>query len=163
MAAGRIEAGNLGLEQQAIARPIVWFTPGQTFDPCVGSQLESGWHEIIPIVLARPSSVNIRCLVVGVVILTAGVEGSGRRDWPVTLRCPLQSAPLPIASFLAFWWRGGPNGTLMLLLAHLLVRNPVWRNRHIRVLSAIPAEKDPGKAADLIREMLATARIKAEP
>ena len=74
MAAGRIEAGNLGLEQQAIARPIVWFTPGKTFDPCVGSQLENGWHEIIPIVLARPSSVNIRCLVVGVVI-ARGTDG----------------------------------------------------------------------------------------
>ena len=61
------------------------------------------------------------------------------------------------------WWRGGHNRSLMLLLAHLLAKSPQWRNRKIRVLSAIAADKDPEKAAQRIREMLVTARIKADP
>ena len=35
------------------------------------------------------------------------------------------------------WWRGMKNGELMLLLAHLLHKNPEWRDNPIRVLRVV--------------------------
>ena len=80
----------------------------------------------------------------------------------IIVRSPRERGVIPEGP-IDIWWRGGSNGTLMLLLAHLLAKNPQWRNRKIRVLSAIGADKDPEKASARISEMLATARIKADP
>lgn len=57
------------------------------------------------------------------------------------------------------WWRGMENGELMLLLAHLLNRNPEWRANPIRVLRFV----DNRQAIDDVRQHLvdlgATSRI----
>lgn len=61
------------------------------------------------------------------------------------------------------WWRGMKNGELMLLLAHLLHRNPGWRANPIRVLRFV----DNPQAIDDVREHLvelgATSRIEFTP
>lgn len=39
------------------------------------------------------------------------------------------------------WWRGRKNGELMLLFAHLLKKNPKWRNRKIRLMRVVSSEE----------------------
>jgi len=61
------------------------------------------------------------------------------------------------------WWRGRQNGSLMLLLAHLLTKTAEWRNRPIRIMRII--ENSAG-AADVKRhlvELANEARITAIP
>jgi amino acid transporter len=61
------------------------------------------------------------------------------------------------------WWRGMKNGELMLLLAHLLHRNPGWRSNPIRVLRFV----DNPQAIDDVRQHLialgAASRIEFTP
>ena len=61
------------------------------------------------------------------------------------------------------WWRGMENGELMLLLAHLLHRNPGWRSNAIRVLRFV----DNPHAIDDVRQHLidlgAKSRIEFTP
>ncbi len=60
------------------------------------------------------------------------------------------------------WWRGRDNGTLMLLLAHLLRQNPAWRRSGIRLLRMV----DNAAARDEVRKHLVdltvSSRIDAE-
>lgn len=60
------------------------------------------------------------------------------------------------------WWRGRGNGSLMLLLAHLLRGNPAWRGARLRVLRVVP--EDPGRepAEASLRGLIEGARIDAE-
>ncbi len=60
------------------------------------------------------------------------------------------------------WWSSDANGALMLLLAHLLKRNPEWRNRPIRILRPVPPKADVHNVANGMQEMLALARIEAD-
>ncbi len=60
------------------------------------------------------------------------------------------------------WWQGRKHGALMLILAHMLVQNPEWRNRAIRVLHATPSGYDKTKAAEnMLVKLLKSARIEA--
>lgn len=59
------------------------------------------------------------------------------------------------------WWRGEGNGTLMLLLAHLLVQNESWRSRPLRLLRIIENEAGREEALGHLRQLLVTARIEA--
>lgn len=61
------------------------------------------------------------------------------------------------------WWRGMQNGELMLLLAHLLLLNPEWRTRKIRLLRIIPNEQGEEEVLQHLEELLQTSRIEAEP
>ena len=61
------------------------------------------------------------------------------------------------------WWRGRENGTLMVLLAHLLVQNDEWRQRTIRVLRVIPSESGREDAARHLADLIDVARIRARP
>ena len=59
------------------------------------------------------------------------------------------------------WWKGGRNGALMLLLAHLLTLNPVWRNHPIRLVFAVPENGDIAKAQEQLTKLTEGARVKA--
>ncbi|MCB9882584.1 MAG: amino acid permease [Planctomycetes bacterium] len=61
------------------------------------------------------------------------------------------------------WWRGQSNGSLMLLLAHLLTLNPLWRNKKIRLLRMIASDHGVHEARRHLRETIDAARIDAEP
>jgi len=61
------------------------------------------------------------------------------------------------------WWRGKSNGHLMLLLAHLLGSNDVWRGRKIRLLRVIGSEAGMDEAREHLSRLAEQARIDAEP
>ncbi|MEM8711389.1 MAG: amino acid permease, partial [Planctomycetota bacterium] len=60
------------------------------------------------------------------------------------------------------WWRGKENGPLMVLLAHLLVQNEVWREHSIRLLRVVNSEGGVEESERHLTELLSTARIRAE-
>ncbi|NND97693.1 MAG: amino acid permease [Pirellulaceae bacterium] len=57
------------------------------------------------------------------------------------------------------WWRGMDNGALMLLLAHLLHRNPGWRENPIRVLRVVDKEEAREEVRQHLIDLGAAARI----
>jgi len=60
------------------------------------------------------------------------------------------------------WWRGKQNnGDLMLLLAHLLRLNPVWRGAEITLRTIVPSPTGLREMEDSLTELIETARIKA--
>lgn len=61
------------------------------------------------------------------------------------------------------WWRGMKNGELMMLLAHLLHRNPDWRRNPIRVLRVVPNQEAADEVYGHITELAAASRIRVEP
>ena len=81
------------------------------------------------------------------------------------LRCKrdLSDAWFPPGGSIDVWWRGRENGSLMLLLAHLLAQNDQWRNRRIRLLRAIGDESGRETAERHLSELVEMARIPAEP
>ena len=60
------------------------------------------------------------------------------------------------------WWRGKDNGPLMVMLAHLLVQNEVWRDHKIRLLRVVASEGGVEESERHLRELLVAARIRAE-
>ncbi|MCP5207042.1 MAG: amino acid permease [Hahellaceae bacterium] len=58
-------------------------------------------------------------------------------------------------------WKGEKHGALMLLLAHLLTRNPQWRTRQLRILATIAPGKPGEKYQKGIKDLLHRARINA--
>jgi amino acid transporter len=61
------------------------------------------------------------------------------------------------------WWRGRQNGSLMLLLAHLLTKTTEWRNRPIRLMRVIENEAGVAEVESHLRELADEARIMATP
>ena len=74
---------------------------------------------------------------------------------------PLEWAPPP--GPIDVWWRGMRNGPLMLLLAHLLHRNPEWRRKPIRVLRVVSSAEAVDDVTRHIGELAAESRISVEP
>lgn len=60
------------------------------------------------------------------------------------------------------WWRGRANGSLMLILAHLLRENREWAGARIRVLRACATDEERGRAEAEIGELVGAGRIEAE-
>ncbi len=60
------------------------------------------------------------------------------------------------------WWRGQENGSLMLILAHLLMRNWEWSNSRIRIMRLIEHEHDREPAEKSLNEIIEAGRIPAE-
>ena len=61
------------------------------------------------------------------------------------------------------WWGGlRHNGDLMLLLAHLLTRNPEWRRAHIKILSLASSPLMKERTEDYLARFLPEIRITAE-
>ena len=61
------------------------------------------------------------------------------------------------------WWRGQANGNLMVLRGHLLAQNWEWRGARLRLLRQVREEQDSGAALAGLTELLAEARVSAEP
>lgn len=59
------------------------------------------------------------------------------------------------------WWRGAGNGALMLLLAHLLVQNPEWRHREIRLIRTVSNEAGIEEVSSHLNALITDARIVA--
>ena len=59
------------------------------------------------------------------------------------------------------WWRGRQNGSLMLILAHLLTCSRLWRKSKIRLLRLADPENRP-KAERELSQLAADSRIEAE-
>ena len=66
------------------------------------------------------------------------------------------------AGTIDVWWRGKENGPLMVMLAHLLVQNEVWRDRAVRLLRVVPHEAAREETERHLVNLLELARIKAE-
>jgi hypothetical protein len=60
------------------------------------------------------------------------------------------------------WWRGMKNGSLMLLLAHLLRNNRSWNRVEIRVLRTVREISEIAVAENELRTLIASSRIDAE-
>ena len=58
-------------------------------------------------------------------------------------------------------WQGSNHGQLMVLLAHLIAKNPEWRGRSFRILGVLPPKGDQDNLRRELTEMLETARIEA--
>ncbi|MFW5859620.1 MAG: amino acid permease [Planctomycetota bacterium] len=70
-------------------------------------------------------------------------------------RDPWQAPPGPID----VWWWGRDNGPLMLLLAHLLIRNDGWRPRAIRLLRMVPDAAAVQRTHEHLQQLSREARI----
>jgi hypothetical protein len=61
------------------------------------------------------------------------------------------------------WWGGlKRNGDLMLLMAYLLSRNPVWRDARIRIMSVASNELMKDQTERFLEQLIPEIRIKAE-
>jgi amino acid transporter len=67
------------------------------------------------------------------------------------------------AGEIHIWWDGRKNGPLMLLLAHLLTQNDVFRRRKTRLIHVIPEEAGRDQAREHLVELTQRARIEIEP
>jgi amino acid transporter len=61
------------------------------------------------------------------------------------------------------WWHGRKNGPLMLILAHLLVQNPEFRHRTVRLIHIVPDEAAREQARRHLLEITQRARIDVDP
>jgi amino acid transporter len=64
---------------------------------------------------------------------------------------------------LDVWWRGRENGSLALLLAHLVRDTPPWREGEIRLLRIVPDDAAAGPARAEMEALLESSRIDAVP
>ena len=60
------------------------------------------------------------------------------------------------------WWRGTNNISLMLILANLLVNDPLWQGTTLRILRAVKTERDAEEQRGELEQLVESARIKAE-
>ncbi|MDH4048550.1 MAG: amino acid permease [Gammaproteobacteria bacterium] len=58
-------------------------------------------------------------------------------------------------------WQGEEHGELMVLLGHLLKKNPEWRTKPLRVLAALPPKGDFERYRASLEELINLARIDA--
>ena len=61
------------------------------------------------------------------------------------------------------WWRGMDNGALMLLLAHLLHKNPGWRNNTIRMMRVVDRPEAKPEVEKHMIELGTASRITISP
>ncbi|MEW6711849.1 MAG: amino acid permease [Candidatus Riflebacteria bacterium] len=60
------------------------------------------------------------------------------------------------------WWRGRKNGSLMTVLAHLLLNNYEWRHTTIRVLRLVESEDGIEPAMQNLQQLLDEARLSGQ-
>lgn len=61
------------------------------------------------------------------------------------------------------WWHGRKNGPLMLVLAHLLIQNPEFRRRRVRLIHVVPDEAGRETAEEHLASVTRQARVDADP
>ena len=61
------------------------------------------------------------------------------------------------------WWHGRKNGPLMVLLAHLLAQNDVFRRRRVRLIHVIPEEAGREQARQHLVDLTERARVEIDP
>lgn len=79
--------------------------------------------------------------------------------------CLLNEHPVPgwnPAGRIDVWWRGKENGSLMLILAHLVTRNWEWRRAAIRINRLVASEDGLAPAREAMHTLAAAGRIDAE-
>ncbi|MDA0989750.1 MAG: amino acid permease [Verrucomicrobia bacterium] len=88
---------------------------------------------------------------------------SGLRRSLVAVRCAtdIHDAWFVPLGTVDVWWRGESNGSLMLLLAHMLVQDPQWRGKTIRLLRVVPNEKGRTEVFNHLNKLIETSRISA--
>ncbi len=59
------------------------------------------------------------------------------------------------------WWRGHNNGSLMLILAHLLTMNNEWAHTKIRVLRVVQTEEEKVSSEKDLKELVEKGRVPA--
>ena len=72
---------------------------------------------------------------------------------------------LPQGSFdrrIDIWWRGQENGSLMILIAHLLTLNWEWSRAKVRMLRLIEDEAGRQPSREALEELVNKARLNAE-
>ncbi|MFZ5949641.1 MAG: amino acid permease [Candidatus Rifleibacteriota bacterium] len=60
------------------------------------------------------------------------------------------------------WWRGRKNGSLMTVLAHLLLNNYEWHHTSIRVLRLVESEEGVEPAMQNLQQLLDEARLSGQ-
>ncbi len=75
----------------------------------------------------------------------------------------VRNSDRPEGKYIDVWWRGLKNGSLMLILAYTLQRNPVWKDTVIRIIRVVDQEQGIKPAKKDLQEMLSASRIDAKP
>ncbi len=60
------------------------------------------------------------------------------------------------------WWRGKENGSLMIILAHLLTCNWDWRRARVQVIRLIKDEAGRAPAREVLEKLIQSARVDAQ-
>ncbi|MDX9722483.1 MAG: hypothetical protein RBU37_17185, partial [Myxococcota bacterium] len=60
------------------------------------------------------------------------------------------------------WWRGQANGSLMVILAHLLTQNMDWRHARMRILRIIRDDTGREEAHQALEQLVHGARVDAD-
>ncbi len=60
------------------------------------------------------------------------------------------------------WWRGRQNGSLMVILAHLIMQNSEWKGTRLRLLRSATKEEDVEETTGDLQSICDAARIPAE-
>lgn len=60
------------------------------------------------------------------------------------------------------WWRGRENGSLMVILAHLMRQNREWRRTRLRIVRLVNDEQEVDSARDELEGLIGAARLTAE-
>jgi len=61
------------------------------------------------------------------------------------------------------WWHGRHNAPLMLILAHLLLQNPEFRRRKVRLMYVVPDEAARAQAHEHLVSVARRARLNIDP
>lgn len=70
--------------------------------------------------------------------------------------------PAKPRSRIDIWWRGMENGSLMLILAHLMQQNWEWARARIRILRVIQSEEGIEPATGALSELVRETRMDAQ-
>jgi amino acid transporter len=60
------------------------------------------------------------------------------------------------------WWRGKENGSLMMLVTHLLTLNPEWSDSSVRLLRRVHDEAGKHPATEALENLMDAARVSGE-
>ncbi|HJO95677.1 MAG TPA: amino acid permease [Victivallales bacterium] len=68
---------------------------------------------------------------------------------------------IPFGKYIDIWWRGRKNGSLMLILAYILVSNPLWKDISIRIIRIVDKAQYFTNAKKDLDNMISESRIPA--